>query len=248
MQKPKYPLTAQEAGHFLSYNEADGTFTRRNSNYAGLVIRGVRRGPKGRKVEVRNIAYSAHNIAYLLKTGDWPASPVYHIDGDLGNNRWSNLTLDKSKTPTQTLRQSRLRFEREQRRLKAATVDEIAGEIWRPIANAPGYFASDLGRFKGRLGLMDGTLNHTGYQHIGFTVNGKQKKWLAHRIVAEAFLKRGTFKIVNHKDGNRANNRLDNLEWCNHSHNTKHGQAMRSDVRGKRFKAIINHCVWRNTL
>jgi len=236
------------AGHFLTYNEADGTFTRRNSSYAGLVTKGINRGKKGRKIEVKNIAYAAHKVAFLLHEGHWPDTPIYHVNGNSKDNRWLNLTLDKTATEAHAFRQSRLRFTREQRQLKLVTVDEIAVETWKPVTYAPGYFASDLGRFKSRKGLMNGTLNHTGYQHIGMMVNGKQCQWLAHRVIAGTFMESNGLKIVNHKDGNKANNRLVNLEWCNHSHNTKHWQAMRANPNGKRFKRIINDLVMRNTL
>lgn len=54
--------------------------------------------------------------------------------------------------------------------------------------------------------------------------NGKEKTWLVHRIVAKAFIPRVKEKnYINHIDGSRLNNSVDNLEWCNHKENNNHG-------------------------
>ena len=56
--------------------------------------------------------------------------------------------------------------------------------------------------------------------------NGKQITKLSHRIIAETFLPKPSDKheVVNHKDHNRTNNRIDNLEWATRSHNAKHSK------------------------
>jgi hypothetical protein len=51
----------------------------------------------------------------------------------------------------------------------------------------------------------------------------KPKTFLVHRLIAMAFLKKPEGKdYINHIDGNRLNNNLDNLEWCNHKENNNH--------------------------
>ena len=53
--------------------------------------------------------------------------------------------------------------------------------------------------------------------------NKQEKTWLVHRLVAIAFLPKITGKdYVNHIDGNRYNNSVSNLEWCNHTENNNH--------------------------
>lgn len=64
---------------------------------------------------------------------------------------------------------------------------------------------------------------HKGYLQVCFTVNGKKVTKRVHRLVAEAFLPKENGKEqVNHKDGNKTNNNVDNLEWCTNSENLKH--------------------------
>ena len=51
----------------------------------------------------------------------------------------------------------------------------------------------------------------------------KEKTWLVHRLVAMAFLEKIEGKdYVNHIDGNRLNNSVSNLEWCDHKENNNH--------------------------
>ena len=53
--------------------------------------------------------------------------------------------------------------------------------------------------------------------------NGRGKTWLVHRLVAIAFIPKVKGKeYVNHIDGDRCNNNVENLEWCNHKENNNH--------------------------
>lgn len=66
-----------------------------------------------------------------------------------------------------------------------------------------------------------------GYKYIKIRVNGKPKNLLLHRLLAEAFLPNFDNKpYINHKDGNKVNNTLDNLEWCTSSENNFHAYQM----------------------
>lgn len=62
-----------------------------------------------------------------------------------------------------------------------------------------------------------------GYIRISIKVHGRMKLFMAHRLVAETFLANpDNYPVVNHKDYNRANNSLENLEWCSHKFNILH--------------------------
>lgn len=63
----------------------------------------------------------------------------------------------------------------------------------------------------------------TGYKQIGRTVNGKRRTLQVHRLVAMAYIPNPENKPeVNHKDGNKANNHVSNLEWCTRKENQRH--------------------------
>lgn len=66
-----------------------------------------------------------------------------------------------------------------------------------------------------------------GYVRVGYMLDGKHYSYSAHRIIAQAFLPNPDMhEIVNHKDGNRANNSVENLEWCSQKENMLHAANM----------------------
>lgn len=66
-----------------------------------------------------------------------------------------------------------------------------------------------------------------GYKTVGLYNNGKCKRIKVHRLVANAFLNKIDNKdCINHIDGNKWNNKKENLEWCTRSENSKHAYAM----------------------
>lgn len=63
----------------------------------------------------------------------------------------------------------------------------------------------------------------TGYPRVNLSKNGKQTVIRIHRLVAEAFISNPENKpCVNHKNGIKSDNRVDNLEWCTYSENNQH--------------------------
>ena len=62
----------------------------------------------------------------------------------------------------------------------------------------------------------------TGYNTVSLCHNNKQKTYYIHRLMANNFLDNPkNYNEVNHIDGNKKNNSLDNLEWCDHKHNIR---------------------------
>lgn len=96
--------------------------------------------------------------------------------------------------------------------------------------------------------ILSGSVFNTGYRMVRLTINGQKKSYAVHRLVAEAFLPNPeNLPIVNHKDGNKLNNNVKNLEWVNQSQNRIHAiQTKTSNLaRGKRQKLdIIDETAW----
>lgn len=87
-------------------------------------------------------------------------------------------------------------------------------EIWKPIASLPGYSVSNKGRVrKDSTGEIMVLSQNGGYCRITISKH-------VHRLVAEAFLEKQTGKDwVDHIDGNRSNNNVENLRWVTPSEN-----------------------------
>lgn len=101
-------------------------------------------------------------------------------------------------------------------------------EIWKPVKGYENlYFVSNLGNIKNNRRVLKIHPQNSGYLQITFTKEGKRKKFLVHRLVAEAFKPTNDCTlIVNHIDGNKLNNVVNNLEWCTNSENIIHARKL----------------------
>ena len=99
-------------------------------------------------------------------------------------------------------------------------------EEWRDVVGYEGlYKVSNLGNIKSLIKdrLLKPSEHNRGYLLVVLTKNHKHKHCYVHRIVAEAFIKNIESKTeVNHIDGNKKNNRVENLEWCTGIENMLH--------------------------
>lgn len=81
--------------------------------------------------------------------------------------------------------------------------------------------------------------NGYGYLIVDLKANGKRKHKKIHRLVAEAFIPNpDNLPEVNHKDENKYNNSVDNLEWCNSSYNKTYGTGR--ERRSEGMKRVWN--------
>ena len=106
---------------------------------------------------------------------------------------------------------------------------ELPNEIWKDIPEFEKlYQISNFGRLRILYGrcknsMSYGSIKKGGYLHFALYKNKKYYKYMAHRLVALAFIPNpNNYPQVNHIDRNRKNNNLNNLEWCNAHQNAKH--------------------------
>ena len=102
-------------------------------------------------------------------------------------------------------------------------------EEWKDIKGYEGiYQISNKGRVKSlkfnKENILIPVKQNRGYLFVNLCKNGKVKKYLIHRLVAEAFLPNpDNSPQVNHKDENKLNNNVENLEWCSNEYNINYG-------------------------
>lgn len=124
-------------------------------------------------------------------------------------------------------------------------------EIWKNISGFEGlYMVSNMGRiksidriitqsnirkrfFKGK--ILPGRLMF-GYDYTLLCYKGKESHFRTHRLVAIAFIPNHENKPeINHKDGIKSNNRVENLEWCTPSENQKHSFKYNLERKRSRY-------------
>lgn len=113
-------------------------------------------------------------------------------------------------------------------------------EYWRTIPSFPVYSASNLGRIRneGTGRIMHTFMTPRGYLSLTLRRDNQQITQSVHRLVAEAFLGGPHPELdVNHIDGDKTNNCVENLEWCTRLENVRH--AVRTGLRhGPRRKTV----------
>lgn len=157
---------------------------------------------------------------------------ITHIDGDVTNNKVTNLYI--------------------------SLPDKIDGEVWKPIQGFEGlYQVSNTGRVRSvkrngvkfyvnghsstyfRKGkILKQSLTPRGYYMVQLHKQNERTQYcFVHRLVAMAFCDGyGDGLVVNHKDENTKNNRADNLEWCTSSYNTRYGSSSYKIAKSKMKK------------
>lgn len=119
-------------------------------------------------------------------------------------------------------------------------------EIWKDIPGYEGlYQASNLGNIKSlnynntkKEKLLKTKYDKRGYLAIELRNKGKRYYTRVHRLVAMAFIPNpNNYPQVNHKDENKENNNVDNLEWCTNDYNAHYGTRYER-IRTKLLKPV----------
>jgi hypothetical protein len=115
--------------------------------------------------------------------------------------------------------------------------EDLEDEIWKEInienEDTSGYYVSSLGRFKNKKGVImkDYKPHHSGYIYLRVNI----KKYALHRLIALTFIENPEKKpFVNHVDGNKLNNKVENLEWLTCSENNIHAHKIGLNKGNKR--------------
>ena len=125
-------------------------------------------------------------------------------------------------------------------------------EVWKDVVGYEGlYKVSDKGNVHSVERIIRGkkwggiTLKpryaRGGYIQVGLYEDGKVKNKYIHRLVAEAFIpNENNYLEINHKDENKTNNHVENLEWCTRRHNNNHGTRIERVVQkqSKKVRAV----------
>lgn len=121
-------------------------------------------------------------------------------------------------------------------------------EIWKDIDGYEGkYQVSNLGRIKSLKDRYGNTIEKilkpgkikNGYLIVILCKNGTKKTSKVHRLVANAFIPNtNNFRCVNHKDENKENNCVENLEWCTYQYNNTYRNLQQRRVANIDWKNI----------
>lgn len=121
-------------------------------------------------------------------------------------------------------------------------------EIWKDVPGFEGlYQVSNYGQIKSTPrrgtagGIMKGHADRKGYINITLRKDGIQYTQKLHRLIAITFISNPhNYPEVNHRDENKQNNRVDNLEWCTTSYNHEYGtRTLRASTHcGKPIRCV----------
>ena len=133
---------------------------------------------------------------------------------------------------------------------------EIGVEIWKTVPEFPNYEVSNFGnvRSKNRVSVRNGShakikgqilkqakLKYYNRVTLYSGARDKHRQYSVHRLVATVFIPNpNNYPCINHKDENKRNNHVDNLEWCTYQYNSNYGTSIERRVKHQDWKSIAN--------
>jgi hypothetical protein len=102
-------------------------------------------------------------------------------------------------------------------------INNLNGEEWLEYPNNKNYLISNKGRIQARFTLLNPKTNRWGYKSIKICSKASNREHCLHKLVAETFIPNKNNKPqVNHINGIKTDNRVENLEWCTVKENVQH--------------------------
>ena len=130
------------------------------------------------------------------------------------------------------------------------TDEELNKEVWKDIQGYKGlYKVSNLGRVKHlpyeymfnntkiikKEHMLKPYRNNCGYMLVSLSNHRRTKQFFIHRLVASAFIPNpNNLPEVNHKDEDKTNNKVDNLEWCTRKYNMNYGTRIERALKTRK--------------
>ena len=165
---------------------------------------------------------------------------VDHINRLRNDNRASNLRW-VTVSENCTNKSYRSKAPKTTSYTKDCDFESLPNEYWKAIDGYEDYAVSSLGRvfsLKSHKVLTQG--KHTGgYCQVCLCKDGKPISKFVHRLVAEAFIPRvDGCDQVNHKNEDKTDNRVSNLEWCDQEYNNSYGTRVARAVSNRDYKKV----------
>jgi hypothetical protein len=198
----KSPITVERLREVLDYEPDTGVFRWKKVPLRSPVkvgdIAGGASGEGYKYINVDMISVPAQRIAWLYYYGEWPSEQVGHRDGNRSNNAISNLYLIKKMT-----------------KIKELTIDRLKSVLdYNPETGDFTWRISSSNRTP--VGTKAGAKGTIGYIHISVDM----KKYLAHRLAYFYMTGEWPKSVIDHINGDKADNRWANLRPATISQNT----------------------------
>lgn len=236
----KYIVLDNQATSYRIYPNG-GVMNEKTGRYCkGIIVQGYRwfdlrhKRKKFRKSQHRLLAQ-----AFIENPMGLPY--VHHIDGNRLNNRLENLCWV-------TAHENNLAPNRHSRNIVDLQNDEPENQVWRTFRDTI-YSVSNYGRVRNNLTnkIMKGKITDTGYREYCLTIGGRKASYFAHRLVWEVWQNEKP-NVIRHKDGNKLNNCLHNLQNVTYQQNAiyvakahKYKKTAQYDSQGNLVRVYENN-------
>ncbi len=190
-------------------------------------------------VRVKEILWWVYSKKYPPKSTIIIGKPeklgIINLDGKHNNLRLDNLIKIEHTNEQTTLHEDKIKYFEFDFEIKNDPDEILDLPEPRILKEIPELLIFSNGSIIDKRSLSKTRINEKGYETISY----QGKNYQVHRLVALCYLKnKNNYNIVNHIDGNRSNNNVQNLEWTNNTINTLHGRlSQQSNLKNNEFNS-----------